>query len=348
LSEAREAQKEIAQTLDEGGELEAELSAAESALRGLLSSDSRMEESRFDVDGFFDGLRSRLGSARQKTGATSRLSAFRLSPAEKLLTRHRYEFGEEVPEVLSSISIPAHDTNIGRSVVMKIVGEEKISDLLSEARMLGRLEHPNIRPLYELGIDDLGRAFYTVQASKGINLATLLDDLLARKSNATVRFDLKRLLAIFNGVCDAVAFAHAQGLAHGSLGSRKVEVGEFGEVLISGWERAREIDQSNVQAHEADLRADLEGLVDILQHILTLAAPVPGDKKPLTEPHHSWKVPKGLWALARKLRTHRGLSEYPAVKKLQTEVEDYRQELGPGGGRAGAFEAMKQRVQGWQ
>jgi hypothetical protein len=33
---------------------------------------------------------------------------------------------------------------------------------------------------------------------------------------------------------------------------------------------------------------------------------------------------------------------------MQAEVEDFRDELGPRGGRASALDVIKQRVQGWQ
>jgi hypothetical protein len=125
-------------------------------------------------------------------------------------------------------------------------------------------------------------------------------------------------------------------------------VGEYGEVLVTGWEQARIIRQENVGTMEADIRADIAGLGDLLYHILTLIPAIPGDKKPVGTPDKSWKFPKELWNLTKKIRANRGATIYPRVKQLQMEVEDFRDELGPRGGRATAFDMLKQQVQKWQ
>jgi len=59
-------------------------------------------------------------------------------------------------------------------------------------------------------------------------------------------------------------------------------------------------------------------------------------------------MPKGLWTLTQQIRTTRGAAAYPRVTKLQTDVEDFRDELGARGGRATAFDVLKQSVQKWQ
>ena len=182
---------------------------------------------------------------------------------------------------------------------------------------------------------------------KGSSLAKILDDLHAKKSSALVAFDLKKLLTTFHGVCDALAFAHSEGIVHGHLTAERIHVGDFGEVLITGWEKAQKIREGNVTAYEADIRKDIAALGDLLHHILTLA-PASADDKKTAVPHSSWKMPKGLWTLTQQIRSNRGATAYPRVTKLQTEVEDFRDELGARGGRATAFDVLKQSVQKWQ
>ena len=183
---------------------------------------------------------------------------------------------------------------------------------------------------------------------KGASLAKILDDLAAKKNSAIVRFNLKRLLAIFDNVCDALAFAHSEGIAHGRLSAQTIQVGDFGEVLVTGWERAKKIRQENVSAYEADIRADIASLADLLLHILTLTPPVAGEKKPKVKVASSWTVPKGLWKLTLQILRDRGATAYPRVTQLQTEVEDFRDDLGPRGGRASAFDRVKQSLQRWE
>ena len=119
-------------------------------------------------------------------------------------------------------------------------------------------------------------------------------------------------------------------------------------MLVTGWEKARKIREGNVSNYEADVRLDIAALGDLLHHILSLTPGSADDKKTVAVPHSSWKMPKGLWTLAQQIRANRAAAAYPRVAKLQTEVEDFRDELGARGGRATAFDVLKQSVQKWQ
>src|SRR5262249_27285814 len=46
---------------------------------------------------------------------------------------------------------------------------------------------------------------------------------------------LSELLGIFEKICQAVAFAHAQGVIHRDLNPQNIMVGPFGEVLVMDW-----------------------------------------------------------------------------------------------------------------
>src|SRR5207253_11110613 len=110
--------------------------------------------------------------------------------------RHKYELGETLAQNDMSRFVAAQDVNVGRTIVMKSLTdtaaavEENISRLISEAQIIGRLEHPYIVPLYELSIDELGRAYYTTKAVKGVSLAQILTEIKNKKTNAIVHFNL--------------------------------------------------------------------------------------------------------------------------------------------------------------
>jgi len=55
--------------------------------------------------------------------------------------------------------------------------------------------------------------------------------------------DLGERLRIFERICEAVAFAHAQGVLHRDLTPGNVMVGAFGEVLVLDWGVAKVLDQ---------------------------------------------------------------------------------------------------------
>ena len=342
------------QILDENSEFALELKQAQEALHSFAAATPDKSETTVRLEKLLAGLKAKLIGARQTTGEPAKLTAFQLSPDEKLLSRHKYKIERGHSDDPAVGVFRARDVNIERTVAMKLVGEkpetrdQAIAELIAEARMIGQLEHPNIQSIHELSVDENGRAFYTAKLMRGTSLAKILDDLAAKKNIAIVRYNLKRLLAIFDLICDALAFAHSESIAHGQLSAHTIHVGDFGEVLVTGWERAKKIRQENVGTYEADIRSDIAGLADLLLHILTLIPPIPGEKKQKVKLASTWKVPKGLWKLTLRILRDRGASAYPRVTQLQTEVEDFRDDLGPRDGRASAFDLVKKSLQRWQ
>ena len=98
-----------------------------------------------------------------------------------------------------------------------------------EARHVGRLEHPSIVPVYDLGELPDGRPFFVMKLIHGHTLAELL------AARATPAEDLPGWVGVFERVCQAVAFAHARGLIHRDLKPSNVMLGELGEVLVLDW-----------------------------------------------------------------------------------------------------------------
>jgi len=163
LDEARKAQQQLEHALDEGSVFAQELAAAEKTWRSLDNGQNK--EAAAALDKLFGSLRGKLRGTRQQAGEVSKLESFQLTLAEKLLTRHKYELGTEISREQSIGLYRAKDLNIDRVVAMKLVGEDAtsrdaaIAQLISEAQMIGRLEHPNIQPLHELSIDETAARF---------------------------------------------------------------------------------------------------------------------------------------------------------------------------------------------
>ena len=113
--------------------------------------------------------------------------------------------------------------------------EEQKQRFIQEAAVLGRLEHPNIVPIHDLGLDSDGQLYYTMKLVKGVTLQDILNDLRKQKPEVLAHYTLDRLLTIFRKVGDALAFAHAQQIIHRDLKPENIMVGEFGEVLVMDW-----------------------------------------------------------------------------------------------------------------
>ncbi|MDF1659074.1 MAG: protein kinase, partial [Verrucomicrobiales bacterium] len=113
-----------------------------------------------------------------------------------------------------------------------------------EAAVLGKLEHPNIVPIHDLGRDAAGDLYYTMKLVKGRTLQDILNDLRKEDPEALAHYTLERLLTIFRKICDALAFAHAENIIHRDLKPENIMVGEFGEVLVMDWGLSKILDGS--------------------------------------------------------------------------------------------------------
>ena len=124
----------------------------------------------------------------------------------------------------------ARQTSISRSIALKMMRSAKPDDqdrqalFLAEALVTGQLDHPNIVPIYDLGMDEAGHLFYSMKELKGRPWSDSI-------GHQTLQENLDVLLR----VGDAVAFAHSRGVIHRDLKPQNVMLGEYGEVVLMDW-----------------------------------------------------------------------------------------------------------------
>lgn len=145
------------------------------------------------------------------------------------------------------VILQARDLRIRRTVAMKVMktsnqfSRENVLRFIDEAQLTGQLEHPNIVPVYELGIDEQGETFYSMKFVKGTTLDDVLRGLRNGREAAIEKYPLGALLTIFQKICDAVAFAHSKGIVHRDLKPENVMIGAYGEVLVMDWGLAKNL-----------------------------------------------------------------------------------------------------------
>jgi tetratricopeptide (TPR) repeat protein len=151
----------------------------------------------------------------------------------------RYELLDEIARGGMGAVLRANDRTLGREVAVKVlqerfpVGSMVARRFVDEARITGQLQHPGIPPVHDLGTLPDGRPFLAMKLIKGETLDDLLDD---RPDPVA---DRGRFLAVFEGVCQAVAYAHARHVIHRDLKPANVMVGAFGEVQVMDWGLAK-------------------------------------------------------------------------------------------------------------
>jgi len=166
-------------------------------------------------------------------------------PPGDLLLRRRIEVHDEIGRGAHGAVMRARDRRLGRSIALKTLRSEVrdrpdvVARFVLEAQLAGQLTHPNIVPVYDLGATSGVGLYYAMKEVKGRSLHQVLAALRAGELDAMERFGLTRLVRILRRVCDAVAFAHAQGVIHRDIKPHNVMVGPFGEVLLADWGSAK-------------------------------------------------------------------------------------------------------------
>ena len=231
----------------------------------------------------------------------------------------RYEVTRRLGRGGMGVVYAAHDRTLDREVAIKVLDgadadPHAAARLQDEARILGRLEHPGIVPVHDAGRLPDGRVFYVMKLVQGARLDQALD----ASASLGVR------LALFLRICDAVSFAHAQGVVHRDLKPENIMLGRFGEVLVMDWGVAKVLgghdradgvvlgtpgfmapEQARGES-DVDQRADVYALGAILHAML--GAP----------------IPKPLAAIAAQARHAAANERYATVEALARDIARYR------------------------
>jgi hypothetical protein len=135
----------------------------------------------------------------------------------------------------------ARDEQVGREVAIKRMraanpSERAIQRFLREASVQGRLEHPAVVPVHEIGRDADGLPFFVMKKLAGTPLVKLLEERT---------FNLQHVLRAFADVCLCIEFAHVRGIVHRDLKPDNIMLGDFGEVYVLDWGVAKVVGEED-------------------------------------------------------------------------------------------------------
>ena len=105
----------------------------------------------------------------------------------------------------------AHDDDLDRPVAIKVPNPERImrpddvDAFLIEARILAKLDHPNIVPVFDVGRTEDGLCFVVSKLVEGSDLAVRI-----RQSRPSLQYSAGLVATI----ADALHYAHSRGLVH--------------------------------------------------------------------------------------------------------------------------------------
>lgn len=151
------------------------------------------------------------------------------------------------------------DRDIGRPVAMKKLhasesGPSAVARFVDEVRTIGSLEHPNIVPIHDVGVDEDGRFFFVMKYLDGETLESVIDRLHRGDPAALREYDMPRRVEILVGILRALSFAHERGVIHRDIKPANVMVGKHGEIVLMDWGVARTLPRSDLNQDAASLR----------------------------------------------------------------------------------------------
>ena len=142
--------------------------------------------------------------------------------------------------------VAAFDQDIGREVAIKrlrrgMQGPSTVARFVDEIRTVGALEHPNIVPIHDVGVNDDGSLYFVMRCVQGQTLESIIEKLVAGDALAHEQWTFERRVHVFRQLLDAVAFAHERGYVHRDIKPANVMVGAYGEVFLMDWGIAKPV-----------------------------------------------------------------------------------------------------------
>ncbi|MFM9961027.1 MAG: serine/threonine protein kinase [Planctomycetaceae bacterium] len=169
--------------------------------------------------------------------ATADVSAATIAESSKLGRIGQYELLSEIARGGMGVVYKARQAGLNRIVALKmtlagaIAGEEERRRFQVEAETAGRLNHPGIVPIYEIGEHD-GLPFFSMSFVEGPSLKALLAD---------GPLPPRRAAELLASMADAVEYAHSQGIVHRDLKPQNVLIDTNGRPHITDFGLARQV-----------------------------------------------------------------------------------------------------------
>jgi serine/threonine protein kinase len=172
-------------------------------------------------------------------------------------SRSRYEATKLLGAGGMGEVVLVQDHDIERKVALKrlqthVTDPLMLARFVDEIRCVGRLEHPNIVPIHDVGVDELGRYFFVMKYVEGETLESIIEKLAAGDRDYHRRYSFEVRVELVIGLLHALEYAHARGIVHRDIKPANVMVGRFGEVVLMDWGIAKPIASARDAARGAD------------------------------------------------------------------------------------------------
>ena len=230
----------------------------------------------------------------------------------------------------------ARQPHLDRLVALKLLPQKPDSDptfgerFTREARVLARLNHPNIVAVYDFGRVE-GFFFLAMEFVDGVNL---------RQAMRAGRFTPAQALALVPRICDALQYAHDEGVLHRDIKPEnllldvrgRVKIADFGIAKLLGDNQDLTLTASGAaigtphymapeqfeHPHEVDQRADIFSLGVVFYEMLTGELPLGRFAPPSEKADVDARIDQIVMRTLEKERERR----FQSAGEVKTRVEN--------------------------
>lgn len=159
----------------------------------------------------------------------------------------RYKIVEEVGKGAMGVVYQAHDPQIDRMVALKVLRQDRVSSedlvqrFLKEAKAIGRLSHPNIVTVFDVGHDH-GTIYIAMEFLEGTPLNEVIKE---------GKLPLEKIVDLGVQMAQAVDYAHEKGIVHRDIKPTNIILKPDGQLKITDFGIARIEDPSATQQTQA-------------------------------------------------------------------------------------------------
>jgi predicted Ser/Thr protein kinase len=235
-----------------------------------------------------------------------------------------------------AVVFKARQAHLDRPIALKILapwlaGEPGFAERFSrEARVLAKLNHPNIVTIHDFG--QAARFFYLLmEFVDGVNL---------RQAMRAGRFTPEQALGLVPKICDALQYAHGEGVLHRDIkpdnilldAKGRVKIADFGIAKLAGESElpsmltrsgmhlgtpAYMAPEQMVNPGDVDHRADIYSLGVVLYEMLTGELPLGRFAAPSEKSAVDGRIDEIVFRTLEKERERR----YQSADEMKTRVE---------------------------
>jgi predicted ATPase/tRNA A-37 threonylcarbamoyl transferase component Bud32 len=156
----------------------------------------------------------------------------------------RYAILKKIGEGGKGVVYKARDTVLNRVVAIKMLksavsSEEVYSRFMREAQAVAKLNHPNIVSIHDIGKED-EKQFFVLEFVDGMSLRDLM------RTYPEGKCDIQTVLRVSIDICNALQYAHSQGVLHRDIKPENILITEEGTAKLMDFGLAKMLGQSSI------------------------------------------------------------------------------------------------------